>query len=51
MQAVLSGELAHEGDRLMMLAPIVRGRKGEYRQELDKLARAGFTRARIDGVL
>ena len=48
VQAVLSGELAHEGDRIMILAPIVRGRKGEYRQELDKLARAGFTRARID---
>jgi excinuclease ABC subunit A len=51
VQGVLSGELAHEGDRIMVLAPIVRGRKGEYRQELDKLARAGFTRVRIDGVL
>ena len=51
VQSVLSGELAHEGDRLMVLAPIVRGRKGEYRQELDKLARAGFTRVRIDRVL
>src|SRR6185295_5376939 len=30
---------------------VVRGRKGEYRQELDKFARAGFTRARIDGAL
>jgi len=51
VQAVLSGELAHEGDRIMVLAPIVRGRKGEYRQELDKLARAGYTRVRIDRVL
>jgi excinuclease ABC subunit A len=51
VQSVLSGELAHEGDRLMVLAPIVRGRKGEYRQEFDKLARAGFTRVRIDHVL
>jgi excinuclease ABC subunit A len=51
VQAVLSGELAHEGDRLMVLAPIVRGRKGEYREELDKMARAGFTRVRIDRVL
>ena len=51
VQAVLSGELAHEGDRIMVLAPIVRGRKGEYREELDKMARAGFTRVRIDRVL
>ena len=51
VQAVLSGELANEGDRLMVLAPIVRGRKGEYREELDKMARAGFTRVRIDRVL
>ena len=51
VQAVLSGELAREGDRIMVLAPIVRGRKGEYREELDKMARAGFTRARIDRVL
>ena len=35
----------------MILAPIVRGRKGEYKKELDKLARQGFVRARIDGVL
>ncbi len=35
----------------MILAPIVRGRKGEYRQELEKFARDGFVRARIDGDL
>ncbi len=35
----------------MILAPIVRGRKGEYRKELEKLARQGFVRARVDGVL
>src|ERR1051326_7637335 len=38
-------------DRIMVLAPIVRGRKGEYKKELEKLARQGFVRARIDGVL
>ena len=38
-------------ERVMILAPIVRGRKGEYRKELEKLARQGFLRARIDGVL
>src|SRR5512138_3229555 len=38
-------------ERVMILAPIVRGRKGEYRKELEKLARQGFVRARIDGQL
>jgi excinuclease ABC subunit A len=37
--------------RVMILSPIVRGRKGEYKKELDKLSRAGFVRARIDGEL
>ncbi len=39
------------GERVMILAPMVRGRKGEYKKELEKLARQGFVRARIDGVL
>ncbi|HEX3724543.1 MAG TPA: excinuclease ABC subunit UvrA, partial [Nitrolancea sp.] len=38
-------------DRVMVLAPIVRGRKGEFKKELDKLAQQGYTRARIDGEL
>jgi len=38
-------------DRIMVMAPIVRGRKGEYKKDLEKLARQGFVRARIDGVL
>jgi excinuclease ABC subunit A len=38
-------------DRIMVLAPIVRGRKGEYKKELEKLSRQGFERARIDGTL
>ncbi|MBV9341668.1 MAG: excinuclease ABC subunit UvrA, partial [Acidobacteria bacterium] len=38
-------------DRVMVLAPIVRGRKGEFKKEMDKLAQHGFTRARIDGEL
>jgi excinuclease ABC subunit A len=38
-----------EGERVMILAPIVRGRKGEFKKELEKLARAGYERARIDG--
>ena len=38
-----------EGTRLFLLAPIVRGRKGEYKKELQDLARRGFQRVRIDG--
>ncbi|HYL76018.1 MAG TPA: excinuclease ABC subunit UvrA [Bryobacteraceae bacterium] len=40
-----------EGERIMILAPIVRGRKGEYKKDLEKLSRQGFVRARVDGVL
>jgi excinuclease ABC subunit A len=38
-----------EGTRLYLLAPAVRGRKGEYRKELAEWQRSGFTRVRIDG--
>lgn len=38
-----------EGTRLYIMAPLVRGRKGEYRKELGELARQGFQRVRIDG--
>ena len=38
-----------EGTRLYLLAPIVRGRKGEYRKELGELLKKGFQRAKIDG--
>jgi len=40
-----------EGERVMILAPVVRGRKGEFKKELEKLAKEGFLRARIDGEL
>ncbi len=38
-----------EGTRLYLLAPVVRGRKGEYRKELAEWQKAGFARVRIDG--
>ena len=38
-------------DRVMVMAPIVRGRKGEFKKEMEKLVQHGFARARIDGEL
>ncbi|MDB5561414.1 MAG: Excinuclease subunit, partial [Hyphomicrobiales bacterium] len=38
-----------EGTRLYLLAPIVRGRKGEFKRELNELMRKGFQRVKIDG--
>ena len=40
-----------EGTRLLLLAPVVRDRKGEYRKELAELQRRGFTRVKVDGTL
>ncbi len=40
-----------EGTRLLLLAPVVRDRKGEYRKELADLQRRGFTRVKVDGTL
>jgi excinuclease ABC subunit A len=39
-----------EGSRLVLYAPYVRGKKGEYRKQLSQMAREGFLRARVDGV-
>ena len=38
-------------DRVMIMAPIVRGRKGEFKKEMEKLVEHGFSRARVDGEL
>jgi excinuclease ABC subunit A len=51
VQSILNGDLAKTDDRIMILAPIVRGRKGAYRKELEKLAQDGYLRARINGEL
>ncbi len=40
-----------DGTRLLLLAPVVRDRKGEYRKELAELQRRGFTRAKVDGTM
>jgi len=41
----------HAGQQVLLLAPVVRERKGEYRKELAEWAQKGFVRARIDGVV
>ncbi len=40
-----------DGTRLYLLAPVVRGRKGEYRKELQELQKKGFQRVKVDGKL
>ena len=40
-----------DGTRLYLLAPIARGRKGEFRKEIQALAKRGFQRVRVDGTL
>ncbi|MBX7199693.1 MAG: excinuclease ABC subunit UvrA [Rhodospirillaceae bacterium] len=40
-----------DGVRLYLLAPIVRGRKGEYKKELQELQKKGFQRVKVDGTL
>ena len=40
-----------DGTRLYLLAPIVRGRKGEYKRELQDIRKRGFQRVKVDGAL
>ncbi len=40
-----------EGSRLLILAPLVRGRKGTHQAVLEEIRKAGFVRARVDGVV
>lgn len=40
-----------EGTKLILLAPVVRGRKGQHEKLIDRIRREGFTRVRIDGEL
>lgn len=41
--------MERQGVKLQLLSPVVRGRKGEYRKELEQFKRAGYVRVRIDG--
>ena len=50
VEQIVAGVLSlPEGERVMILAPVVRGRKGEFKKELEKFHKDGFVRARIDG--
>jgi excinuclease ABC subunit A len=44
-------EALPEGSRLLILAPIVRGRKGTYQAVFDEIRKSGFVRVRVDGVV
>ncbi|HZX47138.1 MAG TPA: excinuclease ABC subunit UvrA [Clostridia bacterium] len=48
-QMVDSVMALEEGTRIQLLAPIVRGRKGEYKKVLEEIRKAGFVRVRVDG--
>ncbi len=49
-QAIVNGILALEaGQKALILAPLVRGRKGKHRELFERIIRDGFVRARIDG--
>jgi excinuclease ABC subunit A len=50
VQEIVDAVLAQcDGAKVALLAPLVRGRKGEYRKELEQVLRQGYLRARIDG--
>jgi excinuclease ABC subunit A len=52
VQQITDAVMALPGEtRIQVLAPIVRGRKGEYKKELMAAAASGYVRARVDGVL
>ena len=51
VQSILHAEICKHDDRIMILAPIVRGRKGAFRKELEKFAQDGYVRVRINGEL
>jgi excinuclease ABC subunit A len=44
-------EALPDGTRILVLAPVVRGRKGTYQAVFDEVRKAGFTRARVDGTV
>ncbi len=52
IDGIMSGILAFpENSRFSIMAPLVRGKKGEFQKELKKLQKDGFVRVRLDGVM
>ncbi len=41
----------YAGKHVMILAPVVKGRKGHYREDLEKIRKQGYSKARIDGIV
>ena len=39
------------GTRIQILAPVVRGRKGEYQKEFESARKSGYVRVRVDGII
>ncbi len=48
-QVVDAAKALPEGSKLQILAPVIRGRKGEYKKELVEVQQAGYVRVRVDG--
>jgi excinuclease ABC subunit A len=42
---------AKDGSKIMIMAPVVRGRKGEYSKQIDGYRRSGYVRIKIDGII
>ncbi len=40
-----------EGSRIQILAPVIRGRKGEYQKQFEEYRKSGFVRVRVDGII
>jgi excinuclease ABC subunit A len=52
IQQIVDAVLAlPEGSRIMLLAPLVQGRKGEYKNIFEEMRRAGYVRVRVDGTI
>lgn len=51
VDAIADTVLLAEGKKLMVIAPIIRGKKGEHKTILDSFSKAGYVRAKIDGVV
>ena len=50
IDSIIENIQSHEiGTRMLVLAPVIRGRKGEHKAVLDRIRRDGYTRVRVDG--